>query len=60
MYKSAVLWIKKDLSQREYFTVRTADGKFINLKPNPEKKPGDKKPDYVEFEKANEKVNQTT
>lgn len=56
MYKSAVLWIKKDLDKSEYFTVRTADGKFINLKPNPEKRPGDKKPDYVEIEKLGESL----
>lgn len=53
MFKSAVLWIKKDLDKREYFTVRTSDGKFINLRPNPVKRPGDKKPDYVEIEKLN-------
>lgn len=54
MYKSAVLWIKKNIDKSEYLTVRTVDGKFINLKPNPVKRPGDNKPDYVEIQKLGE------
>ena len=50
------MWTKRYRSkpghakEEYYFTLKLADGTFINLRRNPKKRVNDYQPDYVEFE----------
>ena len=45
----AVMWGKRT-RYGFYYSIRLADGSWINLKENPFKRAGDKKPDFIQFE----------